>query len=289
MKCVCNLCCGKHSCPLHPSEAADAEKCICEICTCLFHHCPVHSGPIAKGDTTHRIHYPEHPVQPRVPFARDDPLGDGVPFLGRTTYESHFPGHAVRAKEKTDIPLPTVAPNAVPLSTEHRDGYLRPESRAPNQGRVHKTLIPGPAVDPLQQMTTAHRDQFTHKRVPAPPAAAPSTLSLALPPPAELTTTTREHFPEHALANRGGLMPAPRKPREVPFVGSTEHRDEYTPKKSLPVAALPAPVYADPTLCPAIPLMDIIPGPASPSWRAGHVLFDTLQGDWTTKHGAAVA
>jgi hypothetical protein len=134
---VCNLCCGKHSCPLHPSEAADAEKCICEICTCLFHHCPVHSGPIAKGDTTHRIHYPEHPVQPRVPFARDDPLGDGVPFLGRTTYESHFPGHAVRAKEKTDIPLPTVAPNAVPLSTEHRDGYLRPESRAPNQGRVH--------------------------------------------------------------------------------------------------------------------------------------------------------
>jgi hypothetical protein len=134
---VCGLCCGKHSCPVHPSQSEEAERCICEICNCTFHHCPVHSKPPAKGDTTHRIHYPEHPLPERPVLPREDPANDGVPFLGRTTYESHYPGHAVRAKQPVAAPLAVIAPHAVPLSTEHRDGYLRHAPRPHGEGRKH--------------------------------------------------------------------------------------------------------------------------------------------------------
>ena len=156
-------------------------------------------------------------------------------------------------------------------------------------------------------MTTTHRDHYVPKEAPVAPPVYPSRVTLALPLPAQLTTTARDHFPEQGSVNTGGNNPPPRKPRVVPFVGSTEHRDEYTPvrmlclecntkckasrffdnvllrlqKKALSIAAIPAPDYALEELCPAIPLMSSIPGPASPSWRGDHVLFDTMQGGWT--------
>ena len=98
---------------------------------------------------------------------------------------------------------------------------------------VQVLLAPSPLLQtaPLDSMSSTHRDHFVPKSALRAPAPSPSRLTRALPTPQKLTSTFRDHFPEHgaALGSSDTLRPPRAQLRSLPSYATTEHRDQFVP------------------------------------------------------------
>jgi hypothetical protein len=222
--------------------------------------------------------YPGHPARRPDDLGLQRPAPAKVPFLGKTVYQASYTEKSAHNQESLkQVVLPP--PSGVSLDGRTVTG-LAYTAHGPMEEFVARPE-PTPAWAVPREKTDAPfvGDTSYVAHYPPHPGARPSAtarkpqVAAATEAPFDATTTHRDMH---------RLLPLPKSDAHVPKRGdgydipsetrdfSTQHLDDYTPKRPLPG-----------TQCIAATL----PRPPSPSaapqaWENEHVLWDTKRGTW---------
>ncbi|NXF02249.1 SAXO2 protein, partial [Smithornis capensis] len=196
-------------------------------------------GPF-DGNTSHRIAYVPHELEPKFVRPREEYKPPDQPFGDLTTHQRDFRG-IPGEYAKSCKPEYTKLGSDAPLSgiTEFQDRYQPWEVTSPE---FHKPREYVPPTDKMDLNSSNRLDYIPHEISPPAPIRPPQRRRISA--PFQGNTTTRDDFIPRSICRQGIIKRESEFPKPMgKFSGLTTFRSHYIPHQAAPAQSF-RPVHA---------------------------------------------